>query len=265
MKYLFAIIFLISIATYSGCNSNRLIPASLTKVEPQEAIIEPVDEKVPVLVELFTSEGCSSCPPADRLLIDIAAGQPYKNVDVITLGFHVDYWDHIGWRDRFSSSEFSKRQEEYAGKFKLDSIYTPQIIVDGDAQVVGNDSRAVGNAITRSKGPKAEVRVGVKGDKLSVTIEKLGEQKGSTVFLAVAESGLRSSVGSGENSGRMLEHASVVRELRKVGSIGAGQTAFTGELTLAVNSEWKSDRIRYVVLIRDDATLKILGVGATGG
>ena len=258
MNYILALVCLV--ITYSGCGSMSALPIAT----PGVSVADPAgDKKTPVLVELFTSEGCSSCPPADRLLIDIAGKQPYKDVDVIALGFHVDYWDHIGWRDRFSSRDFTNRQDEYSRQFRLDSIYTPQIVIDGETQVVGNDRKSVDEAVSKAHVAKADVKIEVRGDKLAITVEKLADQKGSTVFIAVAEDGLRSAVRAGENSGRTLEHAAVVRELRKVGSIDAGKQTFSGEFALPKNSEWKQDSVRYVVFVQDDSTKKIHGIGVT--
>lgn len=258
MKYFLAAVCLISAITFSACTS--IGTAAVASSEPAK------DKKTPVLVELFTSEGCSSCPPADRLLVSISGDQPYASVDAITLGFHVDYWDHGGWRDRFSSREYTKRQEEYSRQFGLGSTYTPQIVIDGAKEVVGNNKQNVGDAINaQTESAKAAIKLDVKGESLSVAIDQIPEQKGSAVLLAVAESGLRSSVGGGENAGRTLEHASVVRELRQIGKIDAGQKAYSAAITLPTNAEWKTDRVRYVVFVQDNSTLKVIGVAATPG
>src|SRR4051812_28779215 len=105
--------------------------------------------RTPVLVELFTSEGCSSCPPADKLLIELKEKQPVANAQVIALGQHVDYWNHDGWTDRFSSPQFTARQEQYDDRLN-DGPYTPQVVVDGTTSIVGNDVEAVGRAISKA-------------------------------------------------------------------------------------------------------------------
>jgi hypothetical protein len=261
MKYLIAILCLISSVVSSSCEINETRATASSEMP----VVEPAKgDKQAVLVELFTSEGCSSCPPADRLLIDISTKQPYKDAEVITLGFHVDYWDHIGWKDRFSSREFTKRQEDYSRQFRLDSTYTPQIVVDGEREVVGNNRQGVDEAVTKSRSEKADVRLEVKDDQLSINIDKLAAQKGSTVYLAVAESGLRSAVSSGENSGRNLDHVSVVRELRSLGKIEAGKNVYTAQVKLPSSGDWKRDSLRYVVFVQDDANMKIHGVAAIG-
>src|SRR5262249_37061382 len=100
---------------------------------------QPAPARVPVLVELFTSEGCSSCPPADDLLARMIKEQPVTGVQIIGLSLHVDYWNQLGWRDPFSSYKFSARQNEYAAAWKTDNVFTPQGVVDGSQQFVGSE------------------------------------------------------------------------------------------------------------------------------
>src|ERR1700740_3008697 len=111
----------------------------IVRAEPKS--IGDATARTPVLIELFTSEGCSDCPPADALLEKLDRSQPLRNVEMVVLSEHVDYWDDIGWKDPFSSHEFSIRQSDYAHRFRLDGAYTPQMVVDGDAQFVGSDER----------------------------------------------------------------------------------------------------------------------------
>ncbi len=112
--------------------------------------------KSPVLVELFTSEGCSSCPPADRVLAQLETEQPNKNAEIITLALHVDYWDNLGWKDKFSSALYSQRQSVYGQALKLNQVYTPQMVVDGQKQFVGSNLSEANKAITES----AKIRKG---------------------------------------------------------------------------------------------------------
>lgn len=211
----------------------------------------------PVLVELFTSEGCSSCPPADRLLTTLDRDVGVKDAAVITLAFHVDYWNYLGWKDRFSSAAFSKRQENYVRQHKLDSAYTPQMVIDGTAQFVGSNRVQAIDAISKSSSaPKAAITLSLAASELSVKIEGLPQNTNATVYLAAAESKLFTKVGGGENSGSTLEHTAVVRDLAPIGS--AANTTFDGNFAVPVNSAWKKENLKYVVFVQDNATLKIL-------
>src|SRR5437867_3002658 len=119
----------------------------------------------PILVELFTSEGCSDCPPADALLEKLIAGQPASGVAIIGLGQHVDYWDRLGWKDRFSSAALTERQQLYQARFRTESIYTPQMVVDGRAELVGSDTTAARRAIERAlTSPHGVVRIDMDSD-----------------------------------------------------------------------------------------------------
>src|SRR5919201_965007 len=116
--------------------------------------------KAGVLVELFTSEGCSSCPPADALLRQLDTMPPVNSVGIVVLGEHVDYWDGVGWRDRFSSRQYTDRQSNYARRFSLDSPFTPQMVVDGTQQLVGNNTGALQAALNKAASAnKATLRV----------------------------------------------------------------------------------------------------------
>jgi hypothetical protein len=203
-------------------------------------------ERSPVLVELFTSEGCSDCPPADRMLAQL---DPF----VVILSEHVDYWDHQGWRDPFSSHESTQRQEEYALRFHTDGPYTPQMIVDGLAQFVGSDARRakeeIGKAQKRSKALVKLTRT-PKGVRIDIS-----EAPGSaSVMLAVAQDAAASDVSAGENKGRHLQHVAVLRNLRKVGSVKHG-VPFSQEVPLpaAANEQ------RVVVFVQAGTVGEVMG------
>lgn len=223
---------------------------------------EQADSDQPVLVELFTSEGCSSCPPADRALIFLETQQPVKGAEIITLAFHVDYWDRLGWKDRFSSPQFSQRQENYTRAMKLDSNYTPQMVVDGEYQFVGSNTGEASKSITKaSEKLKGNVKGELVGNSLKVQIDNIPKHSGSTVFLAIAEDGLNTNVRAGENRGEKLEHVSVVRDLKSIGKIESNATDHNAFTELQFNPEWRKENVKFVVFVQENDTRKILAVG----
>jgi hypothetical protein len=229
----------------------------------------------PVVVELFTSEGCSSCPPADALLIKMAARQWPKNEEIIALEEHVDYWDGLGWRDPFSSREWTERQESYAVEFANGSVYTPQMVVDGRTEFVGSREAEAKRAIEESAGKaKTEVSVppaktsGDNNERFAVRVGKLVGEKAddtSEVWLAITETGLHSAVTRGENAGEDLHHAAVVRTLRKIGVANAKdqETSFTGEANVSSDRGWKRDNLRAVVFLQEKKSRRIMGAAET--
>jgi hypothetical protein len=202
--------------------------------------------RAPVLVELFTSEGCSDCPPADHVLAQL-------DRVVVVLSEHVDYWNHQGWKDPFSSHEFTVRQETYSERFHLDSPYTPQMVVDGVAQFVGSDAkRAASEVAEAGKRPKADVKLAREGS--GVRIEVLGAPSSAGVFLALAEDSTASDVAAGENKGRHLAHVAVLRSLRKVGSVKRG-AAFSASVPLPAGAAEQ----RVVVFLQEGSAGPVLG------
>jgi hypothetical protein len=167
------------------------------------------------LVELFTSEGCSSCPPADALLAQLAA-----RGDVLALSFHVTYWDRLGWRDPFSAEAFTQRQSAYAHAFKLESLYTPQMVVDGRRQFVGSNrtaaADAIRNALTRSPGARLSLSTRAVGASIAATVHVEGAPEDAVLFVAWTDAERSSAPNAGENGGAHLKHVDVVRALEHV-------------------------------------------------
>jgi hypothetical protein len=172
----------------------------------------------PVVVELFTSQGCSSCPPADALLKELAGRD-----GVIALGFHVNYWDRLGWKDPLSAPGSTERQNHYARLFGRSEIYTPQMVIDGVRQVVGSNRRAVEEAIG-SLSPQAEASVTFAADRRSVSIS--GEGAG-TVTLARFIIGRSNPVARGENAGRIAIDANSVTLLTTLGAWNGVRAEFS--------------------------------------
>jgi len=180
-----------------------------------------IHQGVPVLVELFTSEGCSSCPSADAVLARLVRDQPVPGARVIALGEHVDYWDDLGWKDPFSAALFTDRQSEYVRRFGMRGPYTPQLVVGGQAQVLGSDERAARQAIARiASAPAGAMKLRILESGADVVLDVQASWNGGTaeVLLAMVEDRLVTKVTRGEDAGRVLEHAAVVISMSKLGT-----------------------------------------------
>lgn len=222
---------------------------------------EPNVVRQPVLVELFTSEGCSSCPPAERALKFLAEQQPVHGVEIIPLAFHVDYWDHLGWKDRFSSAVYTKRQELYVQRFGIDSSYTPEMVVDGQSEFIGSDTGRAAKEIDKSLSKlKGTVTITVNGRSVSVSVFDLPKHSDATIFLAVVENELTSSIGAGENAGSTLQEPAVVRDLRSVGLIGRDQSSGAFNCNVDIQSSYKPENIRLVAFVQENGNRRIIGV-----
>ena len=222
----------------------------------------PAAQRKTVVVELFTSEGCSSCPPADELLARFQGNRPPNGAEIIPLGFHVDYWNHQGWQDRFSTHSYTQRQETYATRFGLGSPYTPQMVVDGRSELVGNDSGRAQQIITQAAAQPeaADVQLSWTGDKLSVHATSRENNSAIEVLLAITEDNLSSNVGAGENQGHVLHHAAVVRELRRLGQLRDGR--FQTELTPKPGKDWKPKDLRVIAFVQYKDGGSILGAAS---
>ena len=224
----------------------------------------------PVVVELFTSEGCSSCPSADAFLAKLAEQGPAHKLQIVALEEHVDYWDDQGWRDPFSSHNWTTRQDAYAGVLGNKNPYTPQIVIDGSVECSGGQQQLAAQKIVQeSSQAKTSVTLsqGAAGkpgsDNFSVQIGKLTPSaKGGAaeVWLAITETGLHSSVTRGENAGHELQHAAVVRSMRKIGEAKPDRdVAFSGDAAIPIRNEWKRENLKAVAFIQEKNSLRILG------
>lgn len=224
------------------------------------SLISIADGKKSVVVELFTSEGCSSCPPADALLGHLRQPPNASGAEVIPLGFHVDYWDSRAWHDRFDSAAYSSRQEDYARKFHLDGPYTPQMVVNGEFEFVGSMAGEARDAIAKAstQSPAAQVQILPSGS--NKLLLKVTGSRPADVMLAVTEDNLMTKVGGGENDGRVLHHSAVVRELRRLGQVHDG--AFSATVPLAIEKGWKRNDLRAVVFVQDAASGQIFGAAS---
>ena len=226
------------------------------------------DSRQPVLVELFTSEGCVDCPPADTLLTTLEESQPIPGAEVIALSEHVDYWNSDGWNDPYSSHDFTERQQDYTESFHLDSPYSPQMVVDGSSQFVGSDSGAafenIGKAAATAKTPVELSAIRVMGDKhvaMHIDIRPAANVVSSfsgDIWVALADDIDESYVNAGENAGRMLRHVAVVRHLARVGDVyhspySVGVSLYTGDANLS--------GLRIVAFVQHGSGGKIIGLG----
>lgn len=217
--------------------------------------------KQTVLVELFTSEGCSSCPPAERVLAKLETEQPFAEAELITLAFHVDYWNNLGWKDKFALPLFTQRQKAYDRKFQTGKIYTPQMIVDGDIEFVGSKMDIAEKAIKKSlENKKAEIQIDAVDQKLKVKITDIPKHEDASVYLAFAEDDLSSDVRRGENAGKNLKHVSVVRILQAIGRIMPQDKSFELETNLQIQTDWKKENLKAIVFVQENKSRKILGV-----
>ena len=220
--------------------------------------VEPMSTRVAVIVELFSSEGCSSCPPADRVVDRLDTTQPIDGVEVVAMEEHVDYWNRLGWTDPFSSAVFSTRQQWYAGALQSNGVYTPQAIVDGQRELNGTDARLLEEAIAAAaRRPHARLDLAREPGRVRVTVRELPAGAGATVlWLALVESGLSTDVSRGENGGRTLRHSPIVRELRRIGPAHVGDR-FAAAIEPPI--AWRRDHLRVVVFAQETSTARILG------
>jgi hypothetical protein len=254
-------------------NRERLMAGARADLQsPAKSDTKPADKRTPIVVELFTSEGCSSCPPADEVLARLERTQPVEGAEIIALGEHVDYWNYIGWADPFSSPAFSERQRGYAEAFGRDGAYTPQMVVDGRAEFVGSNwNRAVAAITEAARAPKADVQITLSRKTAgAVSLQaRAGPLPavtgGDTVdlLLAVTESNLSSNVSRGENAGRRLNHRTVVRQLGLIGSAEAKQDAsFSAETTVTMAKGWKPENLRAVAFLQERKSRRVIGARA---
>jgi hypothetical protein len=184
----------------------------------------PDHARVPVLVELFTSEGCSDCPPADRLLEQLDTTQPIPHAQAIVLSEHVTYWNHQGWIDPFSFDEIDLRQKEYGDQFRLESVYTPQAVIDGTTQLVGNNGPGLAKAVEQAASmPKKPITISdAHWEQNAVTFSVHAPvDSGVKLVAVVAADATGKKITSGENTGRTIHHVAVVRTIREFNASAA--------------------------------------------
>jgi len=231
----------------------------------------PSGPPVPVIVELFTSEGCSSCPPADALLLKLENDQPIPGAEILALEEHVDYWNNLGWNDPFSSFDYTARQYVYAGALGNGNAYTPQMVVDGRFELVGGRGGQAKDAIEhaatlpRSTVTLTQLHLAPDQGEWTVSADHLPVSGDSAeLWIAITETHLHSSVRAGENSGEDLYHAAVVRRLTKVASVdGHKPQPFSTTAKISLRPEWKRENLRVVALVQEKKSRHILGAASS--
>jgi hypothetical protein len=239
------------------------VAAGLARTHAQSQPASDQSSPRPVLVELFTSEGCSDCPPADDVLGQLDARQPIAGVNAIVLSEHVTYWNQEGWQDPFSSDAMTERQQDYDRGFGVTDVYTPQMVVDGAEQFVGTDVKKLTAALTRAAAtPKvplvvADAHQAVDG---SIAFSVRADDTKSSLVAAVAENATVSEVLRGENKGRTLHHVAVVRVLKEFGSGKADgrPLALSGSNLMA--AEKTGTPLRLVVFLVNRRNDHVVGV-----
>lgn len=206
-----------------------------------------------VILELFTSQGCSSCPPADKLLSTLGR-ESFPKGRVIPLAYHVDYWNHLGWRDPFSSNQWSARQGEYARAIKGSQLYTPQVIIDGRTQIVGSSERYVRREIEQQldAGDQGLVRIDriVRGgDALQIELHARAEKGRANLVVALFENGLTTAVRSGENADRKLANDFIVRWESRTKEVGTSDVRTT--ITIPLQKGWNPANLGVTAFLQE--------------
>lgn len=203
------------------------------------------------VVELFTSEGCSSCPPADEVLAKVS--NEYKN-NVYVLGFHVDYWNQLGWKDMYSNADFTSRQKQYAAAFNLTSIYTPEIVVNGKAEFVGSDENRLRKTIQQelniANTSTISVDIRRNDNKFINASYKVTGANNDIINFALVQLHATSDVKRGENEGKKLQHINVVRDFKTV-------TKNEGEINLLIPAGMQPKDFKVIAFVQNKNDLKI--------
>ena len=221
----------------------------------------------PILIELFTSEGCSSCPPADAWLQHLDGSQPIPGAQAIVLSEHVDYWNHDGWKDPYSSSLMTDRQSAYVRALGISSPYTPQVIVGGKTELRLDDQQQVNQVLLKAaKAPQLPVSISairVEGNspgvlRAHIVADGTSEKRNADIYAAVALDHAESQVLRGENGGRRLTHAAVVEELMKIGRVERGKV-FSQDIQENLKPGMDPKNLRLVVFVQEPDLGSVLG------
>ncbi|MCA9401204.1 MAG: DUF1223 domain-containing protein [Candidatus Omnitrophica bacterium] len=230
--------------------------AALMVTGPSKAFAQSSTDNFAV-IELFTSEGCSSCPPADQLLRDLTKKADNENINIFTMSMHVDYWNNLGWKDPYSQNQFTRRQYRYADHFNQESVYTPQMIINGQYAFSGYRRDLAVQYIEEALSNEASYILNVKpeheNNHMTVAYMMNPLPANARIYLAVVERHLTQKVISGENRGIQLKHDNVVRLLES-----QHLKDKKGEFTIYYDPSWHKDSLSLVVFVQQLDNLNIL-------
>ncbi|RRB00910.1 DUF1223 domain-containing protein [Larkinella rosea] len=240
-----------------NCSTLAVCCLALIGASPEQRLnagYEPV-----AVLELFTSQGCSSCPPADKLLNEVITEANSKNQHVYGLSFHVDYWDRLGWKDPYSNRQFSNRQRQYARQFAAKGVYTPQEVVNGKTEFVGSNRQRLQSSLAESLSQPATVAISLalsvqKPEAVTVAYKLKGGFQDAVLHVALVSKSTETTVSRGENAGRKLEHRNVVRTLETV------PASESGNITLSLPADF--DRSKGSIIAYAQARQGLLITGA---
>ncbi len=207
----------------------------------------------PVILELFTSQGCSSCPRADKLL------EKYADMEnVVALSYHVDYWNRLGWKDPFSSAAFSQRQQQYSRVFRLNGVYTPQVVINGEKEMVGSDASKIAATLKKAYDTQSTAHltinnVSIGGNKATVNYSVTKNENKAILNIALIQNKITTSIKSGENGGIQLTNINVVRNFKSVPSLSESTNNISIDLVAGIDKE----DLSVALFLQDPKTLKI--------
>ncbi len=239
-------------------SAHLLLLMSLSALQGFKDLSAQNNEIQPVVIELFTSEGCSDCPPADNLLSEYAG----KSDNIIALSFHVHYWDRLGWSDPYSNQKHTDRQRTYSQKFNIKKVFTPQMIVNGTYSFVGSDKKEADKVITSAGAEPMSATVSisevvVEGNYCQFKYRLSASARNTTVNFALTEDGLSQQVLRGENRGKLLKHNNVVRAFKTLTA-----PKKSGEVFLRLPDNGDVTKMKVVAYIQQIEDLKIIGAGS---
>ena len=234
---------------------------SVFKNNAKEKLLQPVDNQPFILLELFTSQGCSSCPSADKLVEKTLVDAQKSGKKVYALSYHVDYWDRLGWKDPFSQAQFTQRQYEYAKWMNSANVYTPQIVVNGTDEFVGSDSKKMTQVINKLSDSNTKINfkfenIEWKNEVINFNINLSELPKNSQLTVALVNKNTETSIPKGENEGRKLTGINVVRVLHKISS-----TTLKNEVKVMISKNLEKSNTEIIAFLQDKNTHQITGVG----